>query len=110
MNTYDEFDLADEEDAREEIRKLARGRGLKAALSAAISVAENEEAPAQARATAAATLFRVAGMFDRTAEELTDKPLEEQSPEELRATLAVLEVREVELRKKAEAFRKDPFG
>lgn len=110
MKGYEQFDAADEEDARDEIIKLARGRGLKAALTAAICVAEDEDAPAQARATAATTLFRLAGMYDRPPEELSVKPLEEQSPEELQATIAALGRREADLRRKVEASGSDPFG
>ncbi|WP_192820042.1 hypothetical protein [Pseudorhizobium pelagicum] len=39
--------------------------GVEAAYEAALAVCKNTQAPAPARATASATLFRVAGYFER---------------------------------------------
>lgn len=44
---------------REEVLELVEERGLRAAIQAAISVCEDKDAPAPARATAAGLLMRV---------------------------------------------------
>jgi len=78
--------LADEPAAvREELRRLLKTQGVKAAYSAMLDICRNKTAPAPARATAAATIFRSAGWLGRRADEdeLDDKPLELMSAGEL---------------------------
>lgn len=51
--------------AQRELLTPIQTEGVQAAYQAALDVARDPKAPAPARATAAATLFRVAGYFDR---------------------------------------------
>lgn len=57
--------------------------GVLAAYEAALAVCNDPKAPAPARATASATLFRVAGYFDRKGEGDRDKEPHEMTPDEL---------------------------
>ncbi len=84
-------DLDDDDDARDEIARLLRGKGLRVAVGAAIDVAADPKAPAPARATAAGLLLRAAGMFDRSRDDGLTKEPHEMTPEELQR--AILEAR-----------------
>lgn len=68
----------DADDSRDEAMRVLLGRGLRAAVTAAIEVCENSEAPAPARATAAGWIFRTTGLTDA-------KPAEEKAPHEMSA-------------------------
>ncbi|SEH79478.1 hypothetical protein SAMN05216228_100853 [Rhizobium tibeticum] len=50
--------------------------GVQAAYEASLAVARDPKAPAPARATASATLFRVAGYFDRQERDQAKEPHE----------------------------------
>lgn len=84
----DPFDLDGEDDARDEIALLLRGKALRVAVDAAIDVAGDKKAPAPARATAAGLLLRAAGMFDRSRDGELEKEGHEMSPQELQRALA----------------------
>lgn len=95
----DEIDdmFADEsEDAREDARRVLRGRGMRAAVRAAIEICESKDAPAPAKATAAGWIFRANGMLGNSSDE-TEKEPHEMSPAELGRALA-------RAKAKAEAF------
>ncbi len=64
--------------------------GVQTAYEAALAVCRNPNAPAPAKATAAATLFRVAGYFDRKDQSNRNEP-HEMSPEELQSEIKRLE-------------------
>ncbi|MFI3905402.1 hypothetical protein [Ochrobactrum sp. S1502_03] len=53
-----------------------RTEGVRAAYAASLAVCNDPKAPAPARATAAATIFRVAGYFERKDREETLEPHE----------------------------------
>ncbi|MEJ0096549.1 MAG: hypothetical protein WDN46_25000 [Methylocella sp.] len=53
------------------------------AFAALRSVCNDPKAPAPARATAATSIFRAAGLFDKTDAAADDKPLSELTAEEL---------------------------
>ncbi len=91
-------DLDDDDDARDEIARLLRGKGLRVAVGAAIDVAGDQKAPAPARATAAGLLLRAAGMFDRSTDHVVEKQPHEMTPQELQRAIA---------RIKREAGRRD---
>jgi hypothetical protein len=66
--------------------------GIPAAVDAAIDICNDKRAPAPARANAAASLFRVAGFFDRGgANEDQDKAPADMTPEELAQAIARLQ-------------------
>lgn len=76
-----------DDDAREEIGRLLRGRALRVAVQAAIDVAGDEKAPAPARATASGLLLRAAGMFDRSADHAEEKQPHEMTPQDLQRAI-----------------------
>lgn len=71
------------EEAQRQLLQKIHTEGVLAAYEAALSVCRDPKAPAPARATASATLFRVAGYFDRKGEGDRDKEPHEMTPEEL---------------------------
>ncbi len=71
------------QDVHERVYELLHTRGITAAINGLIAVAEDPQAPAPARATASAALFRAAGFFDGDKEDLADKKPSELSPDEL---------------------------
>lgn len=71
-----------EETQRQLLQKI-HTVGVQEAYEAALSVCRDPKAPAPARATAAATLFRVAGYFDRKSENGQEKEPHEMTGEEL---------------------------
>lgn len=60
--------------------------GVEAAYEASLAVCRDQKAPAPARATAAGTLFRVAGYFEKR-DDRTDLQPHEMSPEQLQAAI-----------------------
>lgn len=74
------------EDTQRELLRRIHTEGVVVAYEAALAVARDPKAPAPARATAATTLFRVAGYLDRPASDRQVQP-HEMTPEELAAEL-----------------------
>lgn len=64
--------------------------GVQAAYEASLAVCRNPKAPAPARATASATIFRVAGYFDPQ-ERTPEKQAHEMNGEELAEAIGELE-------------------
>ncbi|SFZ86674.1 hypothetical protein SAMN02983003_3868 [Devosia enhydra] len=81
------------DEARRDLLERVQTEGITAAYEAALAICRDPKAPAPARATASATLFRVAGLFDR--KDANDRPKEphEMSSEELAQEIALLERR-----------------
>ena len=80
MKDFDDQDDGNESETDEEAlaasMALIRGRGVRAAVDAAIDVLEDKKAPAQARAAMANSMLRAGGMFDRKAEDDDEDPAE----------------------------------
>ena len=74
---------------KDEILKLVRTEGVVAAVRAAIDVLGDKEAPAAARATMAALMFRLAGYLDKPAE--SDDPFAGMSGSKLQEVIEKLE-------------------
>ncbi|WP_367714578.1 HGGxSTG domain-containing protein [Nitratireductor sp. GISD-1A_MAKvit] len=74
----------------EALLRRVRTEGVEAAYSAALSICRDKTAPAPAKATAATTLFRVAGYFEKRDSGHT-KDLHEMTPEEVSRELRRLE-------------------
>ncbi len=72
-----------------ELRRRIRREGALAAYEAALAVCRDPKAPAQAKATASATIFRAAGFFEKR-EDGDDKPEHEMTLAEINARLAKL--------------------
>lgn len=66
--------------------------GVLAAYEASLAVARDPSAPAPARATASATLFRVAGYFEKR-EAPSEKQPSEMTPQELEGAIAQAKAR-----------------
>lgn len=71
------------EETQRQLLQRIHTEGVQAAYEAALSVCRDPKAPAPARATASATLFRVAGYFDRKGDGDRDKEPHEMTAEEL---------------------------
>lgn len=71
------------EETQRQLLQRIHTEGVLAAYEAALSVCRDPKAPAPARATASATLFRVAGYFDRKGDGDRDKEPHEMTAEEL---------------------------
>ncbi len=74
----------------EALLRRVRTEGVEAAYSAALSICRDKTAPAPAKATAATTLFRVAGYFEKRGSGHA-KDLHEMTPEEIGRELRRLE-------------------
>lgn len=87
------------EEVREDMLDLIETRGLRAAVQAAIDVAEDKAAPAPARATAAGLILRAAalGGFGRNAERERDIEPHQMTGEQLQAAIDGLRKREAAL-------------
>jgi len=86
MTEADRDYLDDEDDAdaaREDFEREVATRGLKVALAACIEIASDKKATPQARASAANTIVRSAGMFDRKEGGRKRKELHEMTRDEL---------------------------
>jgi hypothetical protein len=70
-------------EALADLRQLIRREGAEEAFAALRSVCNDPKAPAPARAAAATSIFRAAGLFDKTDAAADDKPLSELTAEEL---------------------------
>ncbi|PNG26221.1 hypothetical protein CR492_08835 [Methylocella silvestris] len=66
-----------------DLKKLIRREGVEVAYATLLSVCNDPKAPAPARATAATSIFRAAGLFDKVENAADDKPLSEMTHAEL---------------------------
>jgi len=71
----------------DELRKEIRREGARAAFEALLAVCKDPKAPAPARATAATSIFRASGLFERSDNTEDGKLLSEMSPSELNAVI-----------------------
>lgn len=92
------------EDIQRELLGRVRTEGVVAAYEASLAICRDPKAPAPARATASATIFRVAGLFDRKD---GDKPVE---PHEMTADQLNSEIRRLAERQSRPADDSDIFG
>ncbi|QWW67970.1 hypothetical protein [Rhizobium sp. WYJ-E13] len=76
----------DAEEAQRELLHRIQTEGVRVAYETALAVCRDPKAPAPAKSTASATLFRVAGYFDRKDQSPHKEP-HEMSPEELRSEI-----------------------
>jgi phage terminase small subunit len=83
----DDEDLDEEAEAREWFEREVTTRGLKIALETAISVCSDSSSTSQAKANAASSLMRAAGVFDRKDEGRRKKAIHEMSMEEMNREL-----------------------
>lgn len=81
------------QDARAEILARVHTEGVMVAYETALAVCRDPKAPAPAKATASATLFRVAGYFDRKDARETDREPHEMTAEELQREITDMERR-----------------
>lgn len=70
-------------EAQADLLHLVKTEGVFAAYAASLAICQDRQAPAPARATASATLFRVAGYFNRETSSGPDREPHEMTPEEL---------------------------
>ncbi|MBP2569020.1 hypothetical protein J2767_000164 [Agrobacterium tumefaciens] len=77
------------DDVQRDLLIRIRTEGVRAAYEASLAVCSDVKAPAPARATASATLFRVAGYFDKQERDNAKEP-HEMTSEELNAEIARL--------------------
>ncbi|WHO77464.1 hypothetical protein [Rhizobium leguminosarum] len=75
------------QDVQRELLIRIQTEGVQAAYEASLAVCNDPKAPAPARATASATIFRVAGYFDRKEGDQAKEP-HEMSAEELAIEIA----------------------
>jgi hypothetical protein len=75
----------------DDLRRKIRREGAEEAFAALRAVCNDKSAPAPARATAATSIFRAAGLFDRYEGDASEKPLSEKTPAELAAMLESIE-------------------
>lgn len=75
------------EETQRELFQRIQTEGALVAYEAALAVARDPKAPPPARATAATTLFRVAGYFDRSAAADRDVEPHQMTPDQLAAEL-----------------------
>lgn len=80
------------QDRQRALLQRIQTEGVEAAYQASLAVCSDPKAPAPARATASATLFRVAGYFDRSERGETKQP-HEMTSEELASEIKRLAVR-----------------
>ncbi|ACK52023.1 hypothetical protein Msil_3114 [Methylocella silvestris BL2] len=70
-------------EALADLRRKIRREGAEEAFAALREICNNPKAPAPAKATAATSIFRAAGLFDKTEGTADDKPLSEMTAAEL---------------------------
>jgi len=73
--------------AQRELLYRIQTEGVQIAYETALAICRDAKAPAPAKANASATLFRVAGYFDRRDTGANTKEPYEMTPEELKAEL-----------------------
>ncbi|MAN78365.1 MAG: hypothetical protein CML24_14555 [Rhizobiales bacterium] len=81
-------------EAQADLLHLVKTEGVFAAYEASLAICRDKQAPAPARATASATLFRVAGYFNRENNGAPDKEPHEMTPEELAREIAKMSRRQ----------------
>ncbi|WP_283800835.1 HGGxSTG domain-containing protein [Nitratireductor sp. GZWM139] len=74
----------------DEFMRRVRTEGVQAAYQAALSICLDPKSPAPAKSSAATTIFRVAGLYDRK-DDGTPKDLHEMTPEQIARELRRLE-------------------
>ena len=85
-DTTTEADDVSIEAAMARFHRLVRTKGLAAAYEAAVDVASDKKAPAPARATAAATLMRAAGVLDsKNRDDSGGTPIDQMTPAQMAA-------------------------
>jgi hypothetical protein len=73
-------------EALADLRQLIRCEGAEEAFAALRAVCDDPKAPAPARAAAATSIFRAAGLFDKSDGAADDKPLSELTAKKLEQT------------------------
>lgn len=68
---------------RRDLLTRVRTEGAEAAYETALEICRDSKAPAPARATASATIFRVGGYFDRNNSDASEREPHEMTAEEL---------------------------
>lgn len=79
------------EEARNELIERIHLEGATAAFNAALAICQDKTAPAPARATAAATIFRAGGYFDRRDQGDAPREGHEMTPDELAKEIRKIE-------------------
>lgn len=82
--------------AQRDLLRRVQSEGLEVAYDALVAVCKDPKAPAPAKATAGAALFRAGGAFDKDAQRGNAKPPEEMAAEEISARLAELRAQQAE--------------
>lgn len=88
---------------RRDLLARVRTEGAEAAYETALAICRDDKAPAPARATASATIFRVGGYFDRNNSDASEKEPYEMTAEELAQAIERLSVLENVARHDADA-------
>lgn len=86
---HDDFD--EEDEARDWFQREVAVRGLRIALETAIGVCSDSSSTSQAKANAASSIMRAAGVFDRKDESRRQKPIHELTAAELSREIQRLE-------------------
>lgn len=109
--TDDDLFATDDDDARDEVLRLFRGRGLRAAARAAIEVCEDPKAQASARATASGLILRATKLLDGAKDEDSAQP-HEMDPAQLARALerAKAKATDLERRQSKPREQKKPDG
>ncbi len=94
--------LESDGDAERALLRRIRSEGVLAAYEASLAVCQDPKAPSPARATASATLFRVAGYFDRK-ERGDDVPPSEMTSQEIEKAIQLAK-RRLQQKPKADLF------
>lgn len=71
----------------DDLRREIRRDGARTAFDTLLAVCRNPKAPAPARATAATSIFRASGLFEKSDGVDEGKPLSEMTPAELSAAV-----------------------
>ena len=79
--------------ARADLLQRVHTEGVVVAYETALAICKDPKAPSPAKATASATIFRVAGYFDRRDGGDGEKQPHEMTPDELAAAIAKMERR-----------------
>lgn len=75
------------EQVQRDLLRRIKTEGVQIAYETALAVCQDPKSTSPARATASATLFRVAGYFDRGTTDTTTKDPHEMTPEEISAEI-----------------------
>lgn len=80
-------------DTQRELLHQIQTEGVQVAYETAVAVCRDPKAPAPAKATASATLFRVAGYFEKRASDADRKEPHEMTADELAEAIRMMERR-----------------